>query len=165
MNQRLANVARQEAQRGFHGFVMGTQPNFEEIISLFPAWDLDKWDNHWCAAFVYYCCTKAGINLPVRYPDQRITCNFAGCNAWEQWSKLPHVHNWHDFHKAHFTPEPGDLVLYDRVFEDKEHDHIGIVLEHLDNKMMVAEGNFNNVSAIVERDLDEHIRGFIRIQQ
>lgn len=44
MNQKLANIAQQEAYKGYHGFVIGIKPNIEEI-----------WDNHWCAAFVYYC--------------------------------------------------------------------------------------------------------------
>ncbi|MEG2018313.1 MAG: CHAP domain-containing protein [Clostridium sp.] len=164
MNQRLSSIAQKEAKMGYHGFVMGTKPNIKPIISLFPKWDIQKWDNHWCAAFVYYCCIKAGINLPVQYPDERVSNNFAGCNAWEQWAKLPQINIWHDSDEPQFTPEVGDIVLYDRVFENTEHDHIGIVIEVKNKVIVSAEGNFNNVSAVVERDLDEHIRGFIRIE-
>ena len=62
-----------------------------------------------------------------------------------------------------FRPEPGDIVLYDRVFENGEHDHIGIVLENRGQTILAAEGNVNNVSGLVERPLDEHIRAYIRL--
>lgn len=164
MNQKLSTIAKQEAQKCYHGFVMETKTNIDEIISLFPKWEIEKWNNHWCAAFVYFCCTKAGINLPVRYPDERVPSNFAGCSAWEQWAKLPYINLWHDSNEPQFFPEAGDIVLYDRVYENAEHDHIGIVIETRNASIVAAEGNFNNVSALVERNLDEHIRGFIRIE-
>ena len=62
-----------------------------------------------------------------------------------------------------FVPVAGDIVLYDRVFEGREHDPIGIVLENRAHAILTAEGNVNNVSCIVERPLDDHIRGFIRL--
>lgn len=164
MNQELADIAQHEARKGYHGFVMETEPNIDAIISLFPKWDINKWDKHWCAAFVYFCCIKANINLPVKYPDERVSNNFAGCNAWEQWAKLTEINLWHGSNEPGFTPETGDIVLYDRVFENTEHDHIGIVIEVKNSSLVVAEGNFNNVSAVIERNRDEHIRGFIRIQ-
>lgn len=104
-----------------------------------------------------------GINLPIKYPDERVSNNFAGCNAWEQWAKLPDINIWHDSKETGFTPETCDIVLYDRVFENTEHDHIGVVIKVKDSSLVVAEGNFNNVSAVIERNIDEHIRGFIRI--
>ena len=61
------------------------------------------------------------------------------------------------------VPETGDIVLYDRVFENKEHDHIGIVLENRNRTILAAEGNVNNISGIIERSIDEHIRAYIRI--
>ena len=54
-------------------------------------------------------------------------------------------------------------MIYDRVFENKEHDHIGIILEKRGNMILSAEGNVNNISGIIERPIDEHIRGYIRI--
>ena len=159
----LAKVARREALRCFHGFVMETEPNLEPIISLFPAWPLREWDGKWCAAFIYYCCRLAGLDLPVRHPDGRITCNFAGCLAWEQWATLPKTGFWHQPDEPGFIPDAGDIVLYDGVFDPGPHDHIGIVLQNKPDCLVVAEGNFNNVSAVVERLKDSHIRGFIRI--
>ena len=40
---------------------------------------------------------------------------------------------------------------------------MGIVLVKRDRTILAAEGNVNNISGIVERPLDEHIRAFIRI--
>ena len=54
-------------------------------------------------------------------------------------------------------------MLYDRVFENKEHDHMGIVLVRREGTILVAEGNVNNISGIIERPIDEHIRAYIRI--
>ena len=62
-----------------------------------------------------------------------------------------------------FVPEAGDIVLFDNVFIDHEHDHIGIVIENKNASIIVAEGNINNVSGIVERKKDLHIRAYIRI--
>ena len=62
-----------------------------------------------------------------------------------------------------FIPGTGDIVLFDNVFCDVEHDHIGIILENKTDSFVVAEGNINNLSGIIERKKDEHIRAFIRI--
>lgn len=165
MNQILADVAKREALRCFHGSVLGTSSNLEPIADLFPkspTWGLANWENCWCAAFVYYCCVNAEFHLPVRYPDERVTCNFAGCIAWEQWAKLNNNNFWYD---ATEIPEIGDIVLFDRVFQNKEHDHIGIIIGVSENHVVTAEGNFNNVSAIVTRQINEHIRGYVRIDK
>ena len=72
-----------------------------------------------------------------------------------------------EYHKKEefFTPKPGDIVLYDRVFINQEHDHIGIVLEAKDGILTAAEGNIfdENTSGIVNRPMDNHIRAYIRI--
>lgn len=54
-------------------------------------------------------------------------------------------------------------MIYDRVFEDREHDHTGIVPEKREHTILAAEGNVNNESGIVERPVDGHIRAYIRI--
>lgn len=43
-------------------------------------------------------------------------------------------------------------MLYDRVFEDIEHEHMGIVIEAISTSIVAAEGNYNNVSAVVEKN-------------
>lgn len=36
MNQALSDIAQQEARKEYHGFAMGTEPNIDALISLFP---------------------------------------------------------------------------------------------------------------------------------
>ncbi|MBO4887197.1 MAG: CHAP domain-containing protein [Firmicutes bacterium] len=157
----LARVAKDMAQVPLHGAVDGLASNLAVIVKPFPTWDIREADGLWCAAFVYYCCIEAGFEIPIR-PDECTTCHLAGCIAWEEFATGdPRI----EYHKdeADFVPEAGDIVLYDRVFEDQEHDHIGIVLEKRENTILAAEGNVNNRSVIIERPADAHIRAYIRI--
>ena len=64
-----------------------------------------------------------------------------------------------------FVPEAGDIVIYDRVFINREHDPIGIVLKVSEESILAAEGNIfdENISGLVERAMDDHIRAFIRL--
>ena len=156
----LAQVARDRALAPFHGAVEGRKSNLGPIVAPFPTWSVAEADGLWCAAFVYYCCREAGFEFPIR-PKECRTCHLAGCIAWEEWamgdSRI-------EYHRGDgFRPEPGDIVLYDRVFENGEHDHMGIVLENRGQTILTAEGNVNNVSRLVERPLDEHIRSYIRL--
>ena len=157
----LAEVAGKAAQIPFHGYLAGKESNLEPIIRFFPKWTLKEADGLWCAAFVYYCCREAGFEIPIR-PDECKTCHLAGCIAWEEFAAgNPRI----AYHKNGdgFSPEAGDIVLYDRVFENREHDHIGIVIENRENSIIAAEGNLKNASGIIERPKDAHIRGYIRI--
>ena len=157
----LAKVAWKAAQIPFHGYIEGKESNLEPIIRFFPKWPLKEADGLWCAAFVYYCCREAGFEIPIR-PDECSTCHLAGCIAWEEFATGdPRI----AFCKGGegFVPEPGDIVLYDRVFENREHDHIGIVLENRGDRILAAEGNIANRSGIIERPIDAHIRAYIRI--
>ena len=159
----LADTAEKEAKRFFHGYSSGTKSNLEKIIAPFPGWTLQEADGVWCAAFVYYCCQKAGMLFPIR-PDECVSCNLAGCPAWEEWAAADD--NLLIFKEnSDCCPQTGDIVLFDRVFNNSEHDHIGIVLDVQTDHIVTAEGNFNNVSAIVERKRDEHIRCYIRIPE
>lgn len=159
--KQLAHVAKSMAQLPFHGFAEGEETNLEPIVQPFPKWTVEEADKLWCAAFVYYCCREAGFEIPIR-PNECKSCHLAGCIAWEEFaagdSRI-------EFHKGReeFTPGPGDIVLYDRVFENREHDHIGIIIEKHGNTIIAAEGNINNRSGIIERPVDEHIRAFIRV--
>ena len=157
----LAEVAKKAAQPPFHGYIEGKESNLEPIIRFFPKWTLREADGLWCAAFVYYCCREAGFEIPIR-PDACKTCHLAGCIAWEELAQGDVKIGYHKGEEG-FVPEAGDIVLYDRVFENKEHDHIGIVLENGGDMILAAEGNVNNVSELVERPKDEHIRAYIRI--
>ena len=159
--KQLANIAKEMAQLPFHGFEEGEASNLEPIIQPFPKWTLEEADRLWCAAFVYYCCREAGFDIPIR-PDECKTCHLAGCIAWEEFAKGNSRIEYHPGGEG-FVPEAGDIVLYDRVFENREHDHIGIVIEKRENTILTAEGNIDNRSGMIERPLDEHIRAYIRI--
>lgn len=162
MNRTLADIAEREARKNYHGYVCGTESNLHPVVSSFPAWDMRKWDEQWNSAFVYYCVRNAGIKLPVRYPSDRVNCNFAGCIAWEQWATLPEVNRWVEF-ELEMCCEAGDIVLFDSVVNGQIRDTIGIIVEDRGDSILVAEGNFNNVSAVVERRKDNHIRGLIHM--
>ena len=157
----LAGTARALALLPFHGFADGEESNLAPLLRLFPGWTLREADGLWCAAFVYYCCREAGFDFPIR-PAGCKTCHLAGCIAWEEFAAGdPRI----GFHRGAegFAPEPGEIVLYDRVFVNAEHDHIGIVLERHGNSILTAEGNLRNRSGLVLRPLDGHLRAFLRL--
>ena len=159
--ERLAEVAEEMALLPFHGTVDGQESNLAPIVRCFPTWNLREADGLWCAAFVYYCCREAGFGIPYR-PDECKFCHLAACFGWEEFAVSdPRI----EYHKSaeDFVPEAGDIVIYDRVFENREHDHMGVVLEKRAHTLLAAEGNVDNVSGIVERPLDEHVRAYIRI--
>ncbi len=159
--EHLAEVAGKAARVPFHGYVEGNESNLEPIVRFFPRWTLREADKSWCAAFVYYCCRDAGFEIPIR-PDGCRTCHLAGCIAWEEFALGDDRIDYHEG-KEGFVPEAGDIVIYDRVFEDREHDHMGIVLRCTGNTILAAEGNLDNVSGIIERPMDGHVRGYVRI--
>lgn len=157
----LAEIAKMNALLPFHGAIDGTKSNLAPIIDFFPTWSIEEADGLWCAAFVYYCCAEAGFEFPMR-PDECKTCHLAGCIAWEEFAKGDPRIGYHKDEEG-FVPEAGDIVLYDRFFEDREHDHIGIVIEKREDTILAAEGNVENRSAVIERPVDDHIRAYIRI--
>lgn len=159
--QNLAETAKKYAQLPFHGFIHGKTSNLGPIVKHFPKWSLEEADRLWCAAFVYYCCVEAGFSIPC---SPRECGSLAGCGNWEE---LAIGDSRIEYHKKdeNYLPKAGDIVLYDRVFMGREHDHIGIVLEAKEDCITAAEGNVGseNVSKIVSRPIDEHIRAYIRI--
>jgi len=159
--QHLAHIAKSEAQRCFHGAVMQMESNLQPIAELFFGWTLEEADGMWCAAFVYYCCKKAGFKIPIK--PKECTRSLAGCLQWEQWAMGDKHIAYFRANTDGFSPEAGDIVLFDNVFIDHEHDHIGIVIENRNTSIITAEGNINNVSGVVERKKDSHIRAYIRI--
>ena len=157
---RLAEVARQEACRPFHGRTMDREPNIQQIVALFPRWSVEEADALWCAAFVLHCCKKAGMHIP--HKPSECSLSLAACPAWEEWAKAdPRI----IYVSGSDGPEAGDIVIFDHVFCNSPHDHMGIVVEVKEDTVLVAEGNCNNVSCIVERAIDDHIRCYIKIPQ
>lgn len=132
--------------------------------AISPRWNLAGADRLWCAAFVYYCCVEAGFSIPAR-PRECVSGNLAGCLCWEEFALGDPRIEYHPRGYRAFSPACGDIVLYDRVFIDCEHDPIGIVLEVQEDSLTAAEGNtfHDNISRLVERKRDDHIRAYIRL--
>lgn len=160
--QKLIATAENLALKPFHDKVMGLPSNIEPITDHFPDGPRKEFDGKWCAAFVYHCCIQAGFNIPCRYPTTEFG-TFAAVRAWLLWAKLQENQFYFSSRNLRYRPKPGDIVIYDHVFDPGPHDHIGIVLIVSENKLRVAEGNVNNMSAIVERERNGRIRGYIRI--
>lgn len=157
----LAKIAKEAALLPFHGAVDGMESNLAPIVHSFPTWSLREAEGVWCAAFVYYCCKEAGFGIPYR-PKECKTCHLAGCLGWEEFALgVRRI----EYRKAaeDFIPEAGDIVIYDRVFENRVHDHMGIILENRGHTILAAEGNINNRSGLIQRPIDGHIRAYIRI--
>ena len=141
---------------------MGLKSNLQPIVRHFAPAPHRYLDAKWCAAFVYHCCIKAGLGLPARHPTP-VSCSFASVRAWIEWAKLPHNRFYFSARHATLTPRRGDLIVFDRLFDPGPHDHVGVVLAVRKTTIRTAEGNVNNLSAVVDRPRNAHVRGYIRI--
>jgi hypothetical protein len=160
--QKLIEVAERLALKPFHGRVMGLPSNIKPLMDHFPDGPRKQFEGKWCAAFVYHCCVEAGFGIPYRYPTAAFG-TFAGVLSWVQWAKLRENRFYFSARNLRFAPKPGDIVIYDNVFDPRPYDHMAIVLEVSRDDLKVAEGNVNNLSAVLRRARNRHIRGYIRI--
>ncbi len=138
--------------------------HYREICRYWPDASIYKvLKNSWCAAFVYHSCIQAGFLLTIRYPNG--SHRLAGVGAWLEWAQLPDTGFFHHDEQDGFTPQRGDIVIYDKLLSDHPHDHIGIVLAVNEKEILVAEGNRDNknYSSIFHRDRRHCILGYIRI--
>ncbi|MDL2302383.1 hypothetical protein LJC58_08515 [Lachnospiraceae bacterium OttesenSCG-928-D06] len=161
-NCQLARIAIEESKKFYHGNMPGVSSNLHPLIECFPfpnTETLDNWDYVWCGAFVYHCVRLFDYDLPVHYPDKRISGNFAGVLSWMQWAKLPEVNKWVD---AKEEPMLGDIVLLQQFCNIDFPDHMGIVTDISQEFLEDAEGNFNNMTAMVKRDY-KNVFGYIRL--
>ncbi|MGZ9583728.1 CHAP domain-containing protein [Paenibacillus marinisediminis] len=159
---KLADIAEALGRENIIG-VHGDQ-RYREICKYWPDQDIYKvLQSSWCAAFVYYCCMQAGLLLPIRYPNG--IYRLAGVGAWLEWAQLPETGFFHFDKQNGFTPQRGDIVIYEKLLSDDSHDHIGIVLACDDHEILVAEGNRDNqnYSSVFYRNRWHHILGYIRI--
>ena len=113
----------------------------------------------WSGSFVYMCTEKAGMGMPLRYPDTRVRHCFAAVSAWEQYARLPKIRLWHT---AAEPPEVGDLAVLEH--EPGGPGQMGVVLSVDGDMMELAMGNYHNHSAIVEHSTVEGVRGYIRLE-
>jgi len=160
--RKLADISETLAGTNIIGIPGDEQ--YREICKFWPDIDIHKaLRGSWCAAFVYYCCRQAGILLPIRYPNG--VCRFAGVGAWLEWAQLPETGFLYYDGQGGFTPQRGDIVIYEKLLSDDSHDHIGIVLDCDDREILVAEGNRDNMnySSVFRRDRHHCILGYVRI--
>ncbi|MBQ7016072.1 MAG: hypothetical protein IJN10_03860 [Firmicutes bacterium] len=143
----LARIAQTEALKFYHGELPGAPSNLQEIVKHFPGWTLEEADNSWNAAFVYHCLCKAGFELPLPAIDG---------SDWTTWvlndPRLTYIKG----SDPSFLPLRGDIVLY-------EDGVMGIVLATSEAGITTAEGNVNNLSAVLQRPHNMHLRAMIRI--
>ena len=90
---KLAAVAREEAERPYNGKSDNCASNIQDIVALFPQWSVEEANGLWCAVFVYHCVILAGFKIPVRPKES--SCSLAGslltgtsltdCNIFSSW--------------------------------------------------------------------------------
>lgn len=163
---KFANLAEALAGQNIKGEQESEE--FLAIIKYYPeANAFEELKNGWCAAFVYHCALKAGLELPIKQPPYKY--RFAGVGTWYSWG----VDKGFVF-KDHegIIPERGDIVIYNNIIPEGRkqenspwHDHIGILLSIEEDYFLVAEGNVDNgnISGIVKRKRDNTIGCFLRI--
>jgi len=168
----LARIARDEGRLALAGDRNLAGAAIEKYLAVFrEAFNSNggytKYSDHrvgypWCCAFVYYCCLQAGFTFPPKpVPEHRWT--LGAVPAWYDWAVLPQNGFYFAAGDPSRAPEPGDIILFDRLIEDKDLDHMGVVIAVASNKVTTAEGNFHNRSGVFERSLAEHINGYVRL--
>lgn len=155
----LADIAETLANKKIYGDL--NDEDFRSIIRYFPD-GYPALGSGWCAAFVYHCCMQAGFVLPIKFRSP-VSCRFAGVLAWIEWAKLSENRFYYSSEDKNFEPKRGDIVVFDNIFKNRPHDHIGIVLNNEDGVLETAEGNVNNQSGIFKRERNKKVNGFIRI--
>jgi hypothetical protein len=164
----LACVAECEAKAEFRGGTGMAGPEIERYLSVFrDALNLngstDKYSDknagyHWCGAFVYYCCSKAGFIIPEKpVPSFRYT--LAAVPAWHHWANATEI-----YHEDKRSGQIGDIVIYNCVYDNNPLDHIGIVTKVFETGIMSAEGNNDNRTGLFHRSYD-FIAGFVRLPE
>ncbi len=161
MQQEIARLSRILAKKNYHGTTFASLGNLYPFAKVFEeAGDAppEVLDRDWSGAFCYVCVKAAGVDLPLHYPDTRVPRSFAFVEGWEAYARLPKIGAWHA--PGEF-PQVGDLV----VFEGPQSTpgQMGVVLSLTESTMEVAMGNYKGHSALLERPLDEGIKGWIRL--
>lgn len=128
----LIDIAKRKALLPFHGTINNIDSNLKPIIDLFPKWSVKDADNCWCSAFVYYCLVESGFEIPYS-PKECVTCSLAGCGGFLEFAIKD---NRIDYITDINLPNIGDIVIFDYLFCNKEHDHIGIIIVIQDNYIL-----------------------------
>ena len=139
-----------------------------EMLNIARYWPeedaIERLKGRWGAAFVYHCCMESGFYLPIRlegFPQR-----FDSVKTWLDFGSMLENGFYHARGEMGFTPERGDIVIFDRMLEDKEpYDHMGVVVLATEDIITVAEGNArgSNMSDVLEHSSTHHVRGYIRL--
>jgi hypothetical protein len=166
---RLASIARAEAELEPAGDANQAGPEIEKYLSLFRETmnrraGTQDYSNlsvgyAWCGAFVYYCCLKAGFRIKPE-PSEHVNGSLAAVSTWHEWASFPGHHLLLAYGGV---PTAGDIVLFDRLLEEKPLDHLGVVLEVGPKSITTAEGNVHNRGGVFTRRLDGHINSYLRL--
>lgn len=106
--------------------------------------------NEWCAMFVAWCSRQAGIPKSI---INNACYAHAGSNSF--------YFNITYHSRGNYTPKPGDLIFFDWAYNDRNWDHVGIVLYVVGNRVYTVEGNANE--KVLMRDFsvnDSEIQGY-----
>ena len=158
MNHILAAIAEEQAKQNYHGNTTAAISNLQPLAQAFEevgAETLTSLEHRWGGAFLYRCLFLAGIELPPRYPDPRVTESFAAPTAWEAYAKLPKIGLW----RQAGEPEVGDVLFWSGKQGEL---YLGVLLRTDGETMELALGDYHNHSAVVERSVEQPLRGFVR---
>ncbi|HEY9643306.1 MAG TPA: CHAP domain-containing protein [Coleofasciculaceae cyanobacterium] len=170
----LAKIALQEGELKLRGNENKAGLEIEKYLNVFRdafnnIENTTKYSNQaigfqWCCAFAYYCCLQAGFSFPVKpIPSHRSTLGVV--RVWYDWANLPENQFYHSANAPNFEPRAGDIILFDRLLENVELDHIGIVVNVASQRVVTAEGNVKNQSGIFAHPFDQQINGYIRLSK
>lgn len=159
----LAEVAQTLAAQRISWYA--GEPDALSIARYWPEEDaFEHLSGDWAAAFVYHCCYEAGFILPMR--AREVEQRFDRIKSWLDFGSLLNNGFYHPKGESGFVPERGDIVIFDRILEDKQPaDHMGVVVMTSPERITVAEGNArkSNVSDVMEHSATHHVRGYIRL--
>jgi hypothetical protein len=170
--QALARIARHEGSLAVTGNAHLAGDAIEKYLAVFrdafnSNGNYTKYTDRrigypWCCAFVYYCCLRAGFTFPPK-PITEHRWTLGAVPAWYDWAILPQNNFYFAADDRQKTPQPGDIVLFDHLIEDRDLDHIGIIVAVKGSVVVTAEGNVYNKSGVFERPLGLKTNGYIRL--
>lgn len=125
----------------------------------------------WCAAFVTWCCRKAGFVIPDQ--PEGFWATMALVDSWRYWAKTKGF--WHPAGGRNSSgyvwtatgdlPRRGDILTFEWFDTDPNTpDHIGIVRGYVAGSQVIqtSEGNRGNLSVNGNREM-RNVSGFIRL--
>ena len=160
----LAGIARDVASQQLRGAVYGAGPASDRGRAQRPPDPPGTANANWNATFVAHCARAAGLILP---PDAGAWAPvpFPTVRAWVAWATRPEHACYYLTGTTDFTPDVGDLVIFDDLLGQGPQDHLGVLVDQTDHAFVTAEGNVKDCTGIFVRRKDRHINGFILLPE